>query len=49
MDEYIETVGEVGKDFGLKLIETKYLTADYNLTLQMMNAKQTQMMNKTLL
>ena len=49
MDEYIETVGEVGKDFGLKLIETKYLTADYNLTLQMMNAKQTQMMNNTLL
>ena len=27
MDEYIETVGEVGKDFGLKLIETKYHTA----------------------
>jgi hypothetical protein len=24
MDEYIETVGEVGEDFGLKVIETKY-------------------------
>ena len=28
MDEYIETVGEVGEDFGLKVIETKYHTAE---------------------
>ena len=27
MDEYFETVGEVGEDFGLKVIETKYHTA----------------------
>jgi hypothetical protein len=27
MDKYIETVGEVDEDFGLKVIETKYHTA----------------------
>ena len=27
MDKYIETVGEIDKNFGLKVIETKYYTA----------------------